>query len=49
MKSWLFDYNVKRGKMQSKRWHIARQKLTDCNVKYALLQIKVMIDKKMKK
>ena len=49
MKSWLFDCNVKRGKMRCKRWQIARQKLPDYEVKDTFLQIKVMIDKKMKK
>ena len=49
MKSWLFDCNIKRGKTQSKRWQIARQKLSDCDVKDAFLQIKVTIDKNMKK
>ena len=49
MKSWLFDCNVKRGKTRSKRWQITRRKLSDCEVKDALLQFKAVIDKKMKK
>ena len=35
--------------MRCKRWQIARQKLSDCDVKDAFLQIKVTIDKNMKK
>ena len=49
MKSWLFDCNMKRGKTRGKRWQMARRKLPDCDVKDALLSIKGMIDKKMKK
>lgn len=49
MKSWLIDYDVKRGELRCKRWQMARQKLSDCDVKDAILQIKAMIDKKMKK
>lgn len=49
MKSRLYDCNVKRGKMRCKRWQMARQKLSDCDVKDAFLQIKAMIDKMMKK
>lgn len=35
--------------MRCKRWQIVRQKLSDYDVKDALLQIKAMIDKKVKK